>query len=88
MLPTLPTPPAPGAAAPEPPEPLEIRPVYMDAARGMQDAPVYAGIDLVPGHVLAGPLVVEEQTTTIFAGPGDRVDIDHAGNYLIHLGES
>jgi len=90
VLPTLPTPPAPdpGAAAPEAPEPLEIRPIYMDAARGMADAPVYAGIDLVPGHVLAGPLVVEEQTTTIFAGLGDRLEIDHAGNYLIHLGES
>ncbi|MHA1114214.1 MAG: hydantoinase/oxoprolinase family protein, partial [Alphaproteobacteria bacterium] len=86
LLPTLPTPFA-GSAAPAAPEPVEIRPVYMDAARGMQDAPVYAGSDLVPGHILDGPLVVEEQTTTIFAGPEDRLEIDRAGNYLIHLGE-
>jgi N-methylhydantoinase A len=86
LLPTLPTSFA-APATPAAPEPVEIRPVYMDAARGMQDAPVYAGNDLVPGHILDGPLVVEEQTTTIFAGPEDRLEIDRAGNYLIHLGE-
>ena len=84
ILPPLPVPSA-RHATPAAPEPLEIRPVFMDAARGMADAPIYAGDDLVPGHVLDGPLVVEEQTTTIFAGPGDRLEIDPAGNYLMHL---
>jgi N-methylhydantoinase A len=32
---------------------------------------------------LPGPLLIEEATTTIFAGPGDRVTVDAAGNYLI-----
>jgi N-methylhydantoinase A len=87
ILPTLPMP-SDGHHAPDTPEPVETRSVYLDPIRGMTDAPVYSGDDLAPGHVLFGPLVVEEQTTTIFAGPGDRLEIDRAGNYLIQLRET
>jgi hypothetical protein len=29
--------------------------------------------------------VVEEITTTVFVGSGDRLEIDAGGNYLIHF---
>ena len=83
ILPTLPA--AESVSAANSPEPIETRPVYIDASRGMRDAPIYAGSDLAPGHELVGPLVIEEETTTVFAGPGDRLSVDAAGNYLIDL---
>lgn len=73
---------APSAAAPEP---VARRPVYLDANTGWRDTPVYAGPDLRPGHRLTGPLLVEELTTTVFAGAGDEVEIDAADNIVIHI---
>jgi N-methylhydantoinase A len=67
------------------PEPVETRPVYVDAATGVAEAPIYRGQDLVAGHIIDGPLVVEETTTTIFVGGGDRLEIDAGSNYLIHI---
>jgi len=67
------------------PEPVETRPVYVDAATGVAEAPIYRGRDLAAGHIIDGPLVVEETTTTIFVGGGDRLEIDAGGNYLIHI---
>jgi N-methylhydantoinase A len=67
------------------PEPIERRRVHVDESRGFGDVPIYAGRDLRPGHRADGPLVVEEETTTIWVGPGDRLEVDRAGNYLIHL---
>ncbi|WP_028466088.1 hydantoinase/oxoprolinase family protein [Nisaea denitrificans] len=64
-------------------EPIEHRPVFIDEQHGMVCADIYRGADLLPGHTMAGPLLIEEETTTIFAGPGDRVTVDAAGNYLV-----
>ncbi|WP_420402783.1 hydantoinase/oxoprolinase family protein [Nisaea sp.] len=66
-----------------PAEPVELRPVFIDERYGTMETAVYRGEDLLPGHGLPGPLLIEEATTTIFAGPGDRVTVDMAGNYLI-----
>ncbi|MEQ8335035.1 hydantoinase/oxoprolinase family protein [Nisaea sp.] len=66
-----------------PAAPVERRPVFIDARRGTLMAEIYRGSALLPGHVLSGPLLIEEETTTIFAGPDDRVTVDRAGNYLI-----
>ncbi len=63
----------------------ERRRVFLDRKRGWAEVPVYLGADLGAGHVLQGPLVIEEQTMTLYAGPDDRVSIDRAGNYLIEL---
>jgi N-methylhydantoinase A len=67
------------------PEPVETRPVYIDATTGVSEAAIYRGQDLAAGHVIDGPLVVEETTTTVFVGRGDRLGIDAGGNYLIHI---
>jgi N-methylhydantoinase A len=60
--------------------------MYVDATTGWSEVPVYEGAMLGPGHVLMGPLVVNEATTTVFAGSGDRLEVDTAGNYKITLG--
>jgi N-methylhydantoinase A len=69
------------------PEPVERRPVYIDETWRVRETPIYSGADLRPGHRLAGPLVVEEATTTILAGRGDVLEVDRAGNYLIRIGD-
>jgi len=67
------------------PSPVETRPVFADQHHGALDTPVYRAADLAAGVELTGPLLIEEETTTIYAGPGDRVTIDRFGNYLIHM---
>ncbi|MGE3933942.1 MAG: hypothetical protein AB7F67_11845, partial [Rhodospirillaceae bacterium] len=82
----LPLPPPvrlPRATAPA--RPAETRSVWIDERHGRRAAPVYAGPDLAPGHRLDGPLVVEELTTTIVVGAGDVLEVDDAGNYLVHI---
>ena len=69
------------------PVPVETRPVYADTRTGVVDTPIYRGSDLEAGHKIDGPLVIEETTTTIFVGAGDRLEIDEGGNYLIHIAE-
>ncbi|WP_028794179.1 hydantoinase/oxoprolinase family protein [Thalassobaculum salexigens] len=64
---------------------IDHREAYVDDRHGAMRCAVYHGADLRPGHTLQGPLLIEEATTTIFAGPRDRVEVDPAGNYLIHL---
>ncbi len=67
------------------PTPTGKRQVYLDRRRGWQDIPVYDGSDLGAGHALQGPLIIEERTMTLFAGPDDHVTVDVAGNFLIEL---
>jgi N-methylhydantoinase A len=69
-----------------PPEPIERRRVYLDAVAGWCLTPVYRGADLRPGHRLDGPLLIEEETTTVVVGARDRLEIDAADNVVIHLG--
>ena len=76
----------PGAAAGEgAPSPSVRRRVWIDEARGWREIPVYAGSGLAPGHRVAGPAMVEEATTTVFVGADDELEVDGAGNFLIHL---
>jgi len=72
--------PAAGVAAPR-----ETRPVWLDAGQGFQSTPIYDGDVLGPGQTLTGPAIVEAATTTVFVGPGDRLTVDRAGNFLIQL---
>lgn len=74
-------------SATRPAEPVERRPVFIDECHGTQEAAIYRGAALLPGHRLQGPLLIEEETTTVFAGPGDLVTVDAAGNYLITFEE-
>lgn len=77
--------PAMGTPADGPATPFERRSVFLDARRGRVDTDIYRGADLRPGHRIAGPLLVEEQTTTILVGPDDLLEVDAADNFVIHL---
>ena len=67
------------------PKPREKRPVWIDPAHGWRDVPVYDGADLHPGCKLEGPLLIEERTTTAFAGPRDLLEVDARDDFLVHV---
>jgi N-methylhydantoinase A len=69
------------------PEPYERRRVYLGRSGGWSMTDIYRGEDLRPGHVCAGPLVVEEATTTLFIGPHDVLQVDASGNFAIDLAD-
>ncbi len=58
------------------------RQVYMGVWR---DVPVYALDRLEPGHTIVGPAVVEAETTTVLAGPGDVIRVNGLGWIEIEL---
>lgn len=67
------------------PDPVTRRPVFAGSGHDILDTPVFRADSLAPGMVLERPLLIEEATTTIHAGPLDHVSIDRFGNYLISL---
>ena len=71
------------------PEPASTREVYAFGPRGeplgFMPTPVYRGADLLPGHRLDGPLLVEEQTTTVVVGPGDRLEVLASGDLFLRF---
>ena len=68
-----------------PPLPVEWRSVWLNAVSGRVDTPVYEGWHLRPGQRIDGPAVIDEYTTTVFIGAQDRLEVDAAGNFMIHL---
>jgi N-methylhydantoinase A len=70
------------------PRPCERRRVYLSRADGWGMADIYRGRDLSPGHTCRGPLIVEEETTTLFAGYLDVLQVDASGNFVINLSSS
>lgn len=46
---------------------------------GWRQVPVYAFDDLQPGHSLAGPAIIEAETTTVLVDSGDRVTVNALG---------
>ena len=69
------------------PVPASTREVYAFGPRGeplgFAPTPVYRGSDLLPGHRLEGPLLVEEQTTTVVVGPQDRLEVLASGDLFV-----
>jgi N-methylhydantoinase A len=56
--------------------PRGARQAFLGAWR---DVPVYALDDLQPGHTLAGPAIIEAETTTVLVDTGDRVTVNALG---------
>ena len=46
---------------------------------GWREVPVYALDDLQPGHTLAGPAIIEAETTTVLIDTGDSVTVNALG---------
>lgn len=54
--------------------------------QGFAETPVFLGGDLVPGHKVAGPAIIEEVFTTIVVYPGWLARVDDAGDYELMKG--
>jgi N-methylhydantoinase A len=66
------------------PSPL-TRSVVIERGAPPKDIDIFQGNDLVPGHRIDGPALVEEATTTIFIGRNDRLTVDDANNFVIEF---
>ncbi|WP_244486491.1 hypothetical protein [Bradyrhizobium viridifuturi] len=64
------------AASSAPCTPRGKRQAWLGAWR---EVPVYALDDLKPGQSLAGPAVIEAETTTVLVDDGDRVTVNPLG---------
>jgi N-methylhydantoinase A len=73
-----------GPAAPDgPPAPALERPCYFEEYGEHRSTPVFAGADLRAGHVVTGPAVVEEETTTIVVFPGCTLSLERPDLYVM-----
>jgi N-methylhydantoinase A len=54
-------------------------------ADGLHDAPVFERGALPAGFERAGPLVVEDETTTALVHPGQTLTVDEAQNLVVWL---
>ena len=63
---------------------VETRQVWHPEHGRLQTA-IYHGSDLRLGHVINGPALIEEHTTTLLLGPGDVLKLDNAGNFMIEV---
>ncbi len=66
------------------PRPFEHRKVW-HGEQGWLDTPVFAGPELMNGMSVPGPMLVEEQTTTVLVGPNAVLSVDDIGNFVIDL---
>lgn len=62
------------------------RDIYWAEWRALAATPVYDGYRLLPGNELDGPCVIETTTTSIVVHPGQRVEVDALGNFVIDTG--
>lgn len=69
--------PSSGAAPTDAAKPVAVRPVVLEGAS--LDAPVYAFGSLSPGQGVAGPALVESDTTTVLLLSGDTARMDARG---------
>jgi N-methylhydantoinase A len=73
------------AATSSPPPPHHVRDVHF-ADRAAARIPVYRRAGLAPGMRLAGPAIIEEQTSTTVIYPGQRASIDDTLDIEIEVG--
>ena len=67
-------------------EPVAARQVWHDG-HGWIETAVWDGAGLPPGARVMGPAVIEERTTTVLLGPGDRLAVDATGNFMIEVAQ-
>jgi N-methylhydantoinase A len=62
--------------------PTGHRKAFFDGA--FKEVPVYDGLRLPAGITLTGPIIVEQETTTVVVQPGYKLTCDDYGNYLVY----
>jgi N-methylhydantoinase A len=81
LAPRLPVSIAPETNAPAPD--ASTRDVVLRRGDAPVSLSVFEGRKLLPGHVVHGPAVVEEATTTILIGSRDQLRVDRSNNFVI-----
>ena len=69
-------------------EPASMRPVFDERAGGFLETAIFDGAAMRPGDFVDGPAVIEEETTTVVVGSGERCAVDRLDNYLITFREA
>jgi N-methylhydantoinase A len=64
--------------------PIGTRAVYFPQT-GRVETRIFRGSDMGTGASIAGPAIVEEETTCIVVSPGDVCSVDAFGNYIIRF---
>lgn len=82
-----PLPSARAGAVTAPGAPVETRRVWVDQESGWRDVPIYCGGSLAARQIIVGPAIIDEQTTTVMIGRGDRLVVDPSGNYVVSMGQ-
>ena len=63
------------------------RPVLWNLATGYEKTPIYDGAKLCAGHIVAGPAVIEEPTTTVVIPASFVCRVDDFRNYILTRGQ-
>ena len=63
-----------------------VRQVYWPEERAWVPTAVHHGSDLHPAHRVNGPAVIELPYTTVAVAAGQRLTLDHVGNYVLSIG--
>jgi N-methylhydantoinase A len=59
--------------------------VYFGDIDDYRETQIYDGDKLERGMEVAGPAVVEERTTTIVVFPGQKLEVNEYGDYVLDL---
>jgi len=59
------------------------RTAYFRELEGMVNTKIFRGQKLAFGHIIQGPAVIEEPTTTVVVPPGSKCTVTKWGNYFI-----
>ena len=61
------------------------RDVYFDTLGACVATDIYVAADLQPRQIVTGPAIVEASTTTVLVYPGDVLEVDDYGSFVIRL---
>ena len=67
------------------PKPVRRRSMLFEPWAKHRDCNVFSRYELIDGHVLSGPAVIEEAESTTVIGPGGKAAIDAHGNIVVTI---
>lgn len=59
------------------------RPIFFSELGAFSETPTYARTHLLAGNRISGPAVIEEHASTTVLFPGDEMEVDRLGNFVI-----
>ncbi len=66
--------------------PTRERRVWFEAEQDFVDSQVFHRSELLSGHVVEGPAIIEEFESTIVIPPSQRATVDETGNIIVNVG--